>query len=104
MASTTFPIDGAQSQFTNYAKEMEEWEEEDDILLQLYVSNTTIISQYLEEEDQPVCKRHRGSIPGHKVIDRQREAAHARLWNDYFSENPTFGERKNISQKIPNAS
>ena len=62
---------------------------EDDLLLHLYASNNDIICQYLKEEDQP---RGKGSVPGHIVINCGREEGHARLWNDYFSENPTYGE------------
>ena len=33
---------------------------------------------------------HGGSIPGHIVINRNREAADNNLWNDYFSEHPRY--------------
>ncbi|XP_039120525.1 uncharacterized protein LOC120256933 [Dioscorea cayenensis subsp. rotundata] len=35
-------------------------------------------------------RSHGGSIPGHVVINRNREAADRNLWNDYFSENPRY--------------
>ena len=35
---------------------------------------------------------HRGSIPGHIVINRDREQAARNLFNDYFAENPRFPE------------
>ncbi|KAL1195754.1 hypothetical protein V5N11_000224 [Cardamine amara subsp. amara] len=35
---------------------------------------------------------HRGSIPGHIVINRDRENAARNLFNDYFAENPLFPE------------
>ncbi|XP_057793131.1 uncharacterized protein LOC131009740 [Salvia miltiorrhiza] len=43
-------------------------------------------------EYQNATKIHGGSVLGHKVIHRDREAAAHRLFNDYFSENPTFNE------------
>jgi len=33
-----------------------------------------------------------GSIPGRNYIHRERESGHFRLYNDYFSEHPTYGE------------
>ncbi|KAG8047006.1 hypothetical protein GUJ93_ZPchr0008g12161 [Zizania palustris] len=35
--------------------------------------------------------KHAGSMIGHQVVDRNREAGHWRLYNDYFSEEPTYG-------------
>jgi hypothetical protein len=32
-----------------------------------------------------------GSIPGQNYIHRDRESGHFRLYNDYFSEHPTYG-------------
>ncbi|XP_057803130.1 uncharacterized protein LOC131018426 [Salvia miltiorrhiza] len=43
-------------------------------------------------EYQNATKIHGGSVLGHKVIHRDQEAAAHRLFNDYFSENPTFNE------------
>ncbi|CAA0839304.1 mto 1 responding up 1 [Striga hermonthica] len=33
-----------------------------------------------------------GSIPGHRVVHRDREEAHRTLFRDYFSSNPTYDE------------
>ena len=33
---------------------------------------------------------HGGSIMNHRVIDRNREEGHARLYHDYFSDTPTY--------------
>ena len=38
-----------------------------------------------------VKKQHGGSIPGHRVIYRDREGGHARMFQDYLAENPTYG-------------
>ena len=37
-----------------------------------------------------VKKKHGGSIPGHKVIYRDREAGHDRMFKDYLAKNPTY--------------
>ena len=34
----------------------------------------------------------RGSIPDHVMINRGREECNSRLWNDYFYENPAYGD------------
>ena len=35
-------------------------------------------------------RRHRGSIPGHKVLERDHTAGHARIMADYFVPNPVY--------------
>ena len=42
-----------------------------------------------EFDDDEVPKRG-GSVLGHAVINRERLAGHRRLYNDYFSEEPTY--------------
>ena len=37
------------------------------------------------------AKKHGGSIKGHKVVHRNREAGDLRLFNDYFSDDPIYG-------------
>ncbi|XP_021314674.1 uncharacterized protein LOC110434616 [Sorghum bicolor] len=37
----------------------------------------------------PAC--HRGSVEGHRVVNRDRQSGHCRLYEDYFSDNPTYG-------------
>ena len=57
--------------------------------MHFYSSNNSFIASCIDEDEQPL---HRGSIPSHIAINRGREAGHVRLWNDYFSANPTCGE------------
>ncbi|KAH9108181.1 hypothetical protein AeMF1_016608, partial [Aphanomyces euteiches] len=38
----------------------------------------------------PKSRRHGGSIPGRRTVQRDREHAHIRLFNDYFSESPVY--------------
>jgi hypothetical protein len=33
----------------------------------------------------------RGSIEGHRVLDRDRQSGHSKLFQDYFSDDPTYG-------------
>ena len=34
---------------------------------------------------------HRGSVEGHHVLNHDRQSGHIRLYEDYFSDNPTYG-------------
>ncbi|XP_057812312.1 uncharacterized protein LOC131026456 [Salvia miltiorrhiza] len=54
------------------------------------LNNNLIVAQLAEYQN--ATKIHGGSVLGHKVIHRDREAAAHRLFNDYFFENPTFNE------------
>ncbi|XP_062205643.1 uncharacterized protein LOC133907585 [Phragmites australis] len=48
----------------------------------------------IEEEEAGAVRRsrQRGSMPGHAVIDRQHREGAARLYNDYFADNPVYGD------------
>jgi hypothetical protein len=41
-----------------------------------------------QSDDEP---KHCGSILGHQVLRRDKEVGHQRLYQDYFSEDPTYG-------------
>ena len=54
-----------------------------------------ILSIFAKEEERLKKERastssRRGSIPGHKVINRDYLQGHERLFHDYFAENPVF--------------
>ncbi|XP_057791168.1 uncharacterized protein LOC131008295 [Salvia miltiorrhiza] len=63
---------------------------EHQLMGQHILNNNLIVAQLAEYQN--ATKIHGGSVLGHKVIHRDREAAAHRLFNDYFSENPTFNE------------
>ncbi|CAN6381318.1 unnamed protein product [Urochloa humidicola] len=42
----------------------------------------------LAENEQP---RRRGSVPGREVVRRNKQAANAKLYGDYFAEDPVYG-------------
>ncbi|XP_020270942.1 uncharacterized protein LOC109846127 [Asparagus officinalis] len=46
------------------------------------------MTYFSKEEKRP---KRIGSVPGHLVINRGREEGNSRLYNDYFSDNPTYG-------------
>ncbi|XP_062224485.1 uncharacterized protein LOC133923034 [Phragmites australis] len=48
----------------------------------------------IEEEEAGATRRsrQRGSMPGHAVIDWQHREGAARLYNDYFADNPVYGD------------
>ncbi|XP_020266873.1 uncharacterized protein LOC109842405 [Asparagus officinalis] len=71
---------------TNIIAEINETEE----VICEYINNNMIIANNLRQQNyQPI---HGGSIPGHAVINRDRETAHQNLVIDYFVDNPRFGE------------
>ncbi|KAK3222735.1 hypothetical protein Dsin_009760 [Dipteronia sinensis] len=49
------------------------------------------IAQYLNQQNNPVTRG--GSIPGHIVINRERESGDSRLFYDYFVENPRYNDQ-----------
>jgi len=42
---------------------------------------------------QVTAPKHGGSISGHKVVRRKREAGHWRLYEDYFLDDATYGPK-----------
>ena len=78
-----------EEEIRDWEEEIREWGEEQALLMHLYSSNNSLITSCIDEDEQPL---HKGSIPGHIAINRGREGGHVRLWNDYFSVNPTYGE------------
>ncbi|KAK3198027.1 hypothetical protein Dsin_021442 [Dipteronia sinensis] len=60
-------------------------------LLNACNNNNLVMAYHLkkEENNQP---NHRGSVPGHRFIYRNREYAERNLWVDYFTENPQYNE------------
>ncbi|KAJ6843069.1 putative nuclease HARBI1 [Iris pallida] len=87
--------------FQEWEQELADMEEEEEVIKQMY-------NHRLQERR---AAKRRGSIPGHMVINREREEGNSRLWQDYFSENPTYGEtffrrrfrcRRNLFLRIVN--
>ncbi|KAL8470837.1 hypothetical protein ACS0TY_033416 [Phlomoides rotata] len=70
----------------------DEYSEEENLLAQQIYTNNLILTEVLRA--QGVHPTHGGSVPGHKIVKRDREAAAQRLFNDYFSENPANDEVK----------
>lgn len=66
-------------------------EGEEQIAVNLFLNNNCLIHQLSQKKNHV---SHRGSIAGHAVIYRDRENAHRNLYNDYFSNNPVYGERE----------
>lgn len=58
---------------------------DDDFLFEA-ATTALLIEGEDSEESQPG-----GSVQGHQVLNRERELGHMRLYQDYFSEHPTYG-------------
>ncbi|XP_020245164.1 protein ALP1-like [Asparagus officinalis] len=53
-------------------------------------NNNLLMAYYINQQNNQVIRG--GSIPGHIVINRDRENADRNLFNDYFSENPRYND------------
>ncbi|KAK3198960.1 hypothetical protein Dsin_022375 [Dipteronia sinensis] len=79
----------------NYVQNMdarlEEMDEVEALLHQLYTKNNLLVAQCLNKQNyQP--RRRGGAVHGHRVINRDREGAQRNLWNDYFADNPRYND------------
>jgi len=52
---------------------------------ELYIAAAHIVATDIGNEP-----RHRGSVEGHRVLNRDRQSGHVRLYQDYFSDDPTY--------------
>ena len=59
-------------------------DDNDDFLL-----SVTHVAMNADESDDET--RHHGSVLGYRVLWRDRQAGHHRLYQDYFSDDPTYG-------------
>ncbi|XP_033132428.1 uncharacterized protein LOC103849781 [Brassica rapa] len=48
------------------------------------------VDEYLEDTYNDIVKKQKKKERKRAYVERNREEGHTRLWNDYFSENPTF--------------
>ncbi|KAL5764528.1 hypothetical protein ACOSQ2_017122 [Xanthoceras sorbifolium] len=53
-----------------------------------HANNRNLIAQYLIQQNNQVT--HGSLIPGHIVINRDRESADRNFFNDYFAKNPRY--------------
>ena len=65
-------------------------EEEEEAICRAIANNNLIIQYLLNQQNNQVI--HGGSVPGRSVINRDRESADCRLFNDYFSETPLYND------------
>ena len=70
--------------------DLEEFDISHQLILNLIHRNN---NPSIQQNIQPI---HGGSIPGHVVINRDREAADRILFDDYFAEIPRFNDRISI--------
>ena len=53
---------------------------------ELYIAAAHIVATDIGNEPY-----HCGSVEGHRVLNRDRQSGHLRLYQDYFSDDPTYG-------------
>ena len=65
-------------------RELEDSSSDDDDCL--IMSAASIVETYSNQKG-----RHGGSVPGHKVMYRDRVGGHQRMFQDYLVDDPTYG-------------
>ncbi|XP_042460397.1 uncharacterized protein LOC122043900 [Zingiber officinale] len=80
-------LSSSSSDDDNYA---ESFSARQQLIAQVISTNNQIVLNYLNEGSNQ--SRHRDSIPGHKMINHNREAADRNLFNDYFAENALYND------------
>ena len=53
-----------------------------------FIQSASIIHTYYTSMSAP---KQGGSVPGHKIVRRKRQEGHQKLYEDYFSDDPTYG-------------
>ena len=85
--SSTSSSDDDDNLVMNNIAEMNAIEE---ILCHAISSRNMILANYLSQQNNEVI--HGGSVPGHIVINHNREIADHNLFVDYFAENPCYAD------------
>ena len=74
-----------------FLENLEENESEQDAIIAQHMNIQRAISQYLNQQNNPMTRG--GLIPGHRVINRDRESADHRSFYDYFAESPRYNDQ-----------
>ena len=88
---SNFNIGSSSSSSSSSSSDSDEFVVMEEQIIQQIIRNNNMITEICATplNNQPT---RGGSIPGHVVIIRDREAADHNLFNDYFSENPRYNE------------
>lgn len=65
-------------------------EEEEDLMYRMICKNNKIIAYYEHQLQHQMS--HRGSVLGQIIISRDHEVVDCNLFNNYFSDNPWYGD------------
>ena len=84
--------------FPNILREILNIEEEDNDDLDILYTAT----RRSERFSQGRIRRHSGSVPGHRMVNRDRVEGHERLYHDYFATPYVYGSF--FSKEVPNES
>ncbi|XP_031264317.1 uncharacterized protein LOC116122631 [Pistacia vera] len=66
--------------------DLEAIDAEQEAIIRMRANNNLLLLRYLNQQNNQVI--HRGSIPGHRVINRNWETVDRNLFNNYFANNP----------------
>ena len=85
-----FSFSSSSSDDDDIANVINDLTAEEEAISQAIANNNMIIEFHLRQQNNRVT--HGGSIPGHVVINRDRENADRNLFNDYFSQTPRYND------------
>jgi len=49
-----------------------------------------VVHAVIDEDESDEEPKHYGSVHGHRVLQRDRQVGHQRLYQDYFADDPTY--------------
>ncbi|KAL5546655.1 hypothetical protein UlMin_006342 [Ulmus minor] len=71
-----------------FLNHLQEFDTQAEVITRMCDNNNRLWAHYIAHQNNQVT--HGGSIPGHIVINRDRENADRNLFTDYFAENPRY--------------
>ena len=80
----SYPTDKMASSSNPWHRRLKRMYEDEQVLHMLHASTVA------DEEEKPHV--HRGSVPGRRIIHRDRSSGYARLVEDYFADIPMYND------------
>jgi len=56
----------------------------------MMISFLDVVHAVIDDDEVDEEPKHCGSVHGHRVLQRDRQVGHQRLYQDYFADDPTY--------------